>query len=208
MSGILKGFAIAAGTRLASSAVLSRPRTPASAAISQEERLSERPDPETPATNPVNIDYDRHLKAYGAEIQALWVDVNENDRRIAAQMEFVERRFREVSDEILQPRPEVDEKMFERIANLERTLLDQSISLGALRERVEAADQNMQRLIGAIERLCERTPSGSIELAQPEPSGVPDPFQAQVSFQAQLNDAMRRPNEPPATSREIRPRVA
>jgi predicted nucleic acid-binding Zn-ribbon protein len=63
----------------------------------------------------------------------------------------------------------------QRFADLERSLLAQSISIRGLSERAEAYDANVQRLIAAIERLCEQVPP-------PVPS----------TFEAQLEHAMKR----------------
>lgn len=188
MAGILKGLAIVGGTGLAVFVVLSRPK----------QRLQLHG----------TADFEQRLRAQESDLRAIRVDVDEADRRIGAQMEFVERRMREIKEEIpsvvearlnshmaeMQARLEsqierryldsvarleqtIDQKLSDRISSLERTLLEQSLSIGTLRERAETTEQNLQRLITAVERLCER--------AQPAPAST---------FQAELDHAMRNPN--------------
>ena len=238
MAGFLKGLAILAGTGLGASAVLARPprrsvvsRLEPEPVIERLDRMEVRLDTvEHPDPKPAIAEFDRRLQSQETEIHSLRVDVTETGRRITAQMDYVERRFREVSEEIpvvveaslnarigeMQARLEseidarhkdslitfekaIDKKVTERISALERTLLDQSVSIGALRERAEATDQNLQRLIGAIERLGERTQLEPLEFAARPP--VPSD-----SFTAQLNEAMRGSNGPVQIPREMRPK--
>ena len=186
MAGILKGLAIAGGTGVAVFVVMSRRKQPLHG----------------------TGDFEQRLRTQEAELRAIRVDVEEADRRIGAHMEFVDRRFQEIKEEIpalvearlnthitqMQARLEsqieqryndsfatleqtIDQKLSDRISSLEKTLLEQSSSIGTLRERAETTEQNLQRLISAVERLCER--------AQPATPNI---------FQSELDQAMRDPN--------------
>lgn len=73
---------------------------------------------------------------------------------------------------------------------LERRLLEQSIAIESLRERILETESNLRRLIAALEQLCERIP------ARPAP-----PAPVLLPFEAHLNDAV---NE---ESPERRPRL-
>lgn len=148
---------------------------------------------------PVSPDLIRRVEEQGAEIEVLRVKIGEAERRAVAAVEAVETRFRQVRQEIpslvesnvaarlgeVESRTEtqVETKVSERIGSLERTLAEQSVSIGALRDRAQDTDVNLQRLIAAIERLCERTPQAPAtvlpfeahmaEAAQREPSAEP-----------------------------------
>jgi uncharacterized coiled-coil protein SlyX len=77
----------------------------------------------------------------------------------------------------------VEFKVSERIAALERAVGEQSVSLDALRTRAQDTDANLQRLIVAIEKLCERTPL---------PAPVPQSHPIVLPFEAHLNEARER----------------
>lgn len=51
----------------------------------------------------------------------------------------------------------IDDKISHRIATLEKAMLDQSSIVTALGRRAVESDMNLQRLISAVERLCEKT---------------------------------------------------
>lgn len=57
----------------------------------------------------------------------------------------------------------IDDKVSDRIAALEKAMLDQSALVTALSQRAIESDLNLQRLISAIERLCDR-PGSSPEV--------------------------------------------
>ena len=71
----------------------------------------------------------------------------------------------------------IDEKISSRISAIEKTLADQSESIEVLKEHTGETDRNLQRLVIAIEKLCERA-----QLIEPEPS----------SFEGHMDDAMQR----------------
>jgi chromosome segregation ATPase len=83
----------------------------------------------------------------------------------------------------------IDEKISSRIGAIEKTLAGQSESIEALREHSAETDRNLQRLVVAIEKLCERA-----QLIPAEPS-----------FEAHMDDAMQRePGTPVLRNEEPR----
>jgi uncharacterized coiled-coil protein SlyX len=78
----------------------------------------------------------------------------------------------------------IDEKIASRIGSMEKALADQAGSIAALSARTAETDNNLQRLVTAIERLCER--------AQLIPSAPPVQHDSRLPFESQLNDAMGR----------------
>ena len=50
----------------------------------------------------------------------------------------------------------IDDRISDRMSTLEKALLDQSSIVTALSQRAVESDMNLQRLISAVERLCER----------------------------------------------------
>jgi uncharacterized coiled-coil protein SlyX len=86
----------------------------------------------------------------------------------------------------------IDQKISERISALENTLAEQSASIAVLRKGAEAADANLHRLIGSVERLCE---AAQFARAQPaaEPAPAPAGSMEGVLFHRQLTQALRHP---------------
>ncbi|MDP9170865.1 MAG: S46 family peptidase [Acidobacteriota bacterium] len=70
----------------------------------------------------------------------------------------------------------------ERTSVLERTILEQSISIRSLRQTAEEADAAMRRVIEVVERLSERTPAAT----------------SPASFEALLGKALENPRPPNA----------
>src|SRR6185312_3325142 len=111
------------------------------------------------------------------------------ERSVAARTEDLQSRF---STEIEQSRERmlevferaIDDRISSRIGAIERTLAEQAGSIEALNTRAAETDRNLQRLVSAIEKLCERT---QLIPAAAEPA--PPPARA---FESQLQDAMRR----------------
>jgi hypothetical protein len=93
----------------------------------------------------------------------------------------------------------VEIKISDRITALERALGEQSASIDALRNRAQETDSNLQRLIVAIERLCERTQT----LQTPPPVPVPAPAQGPVvvPFSAHLEEVIETEVDPAAVFR-------
>lgn len=65
----------------------------------------------------------------------------------------------------------IDERVADRVETLERAVLQQSSIVTTLRHRAVETDMNVQRLIGAVERLCERAPAGPQDPSLPAPPG-------------------------------------
>lgn len=109
------------------------------------------------------------------------------ERTVSARTEDLQSRF---SAEIEQSRERmlqvferaIDDRISARIGAIEKTLADQAGSIEALNARAAETDHNLQRLVAAIEKLCERT--------QLIPPAAGDP--APRAFASQLQDAMRR----------------
>lgn len=55
----------------------------------------------------------------------------------------------------------IDDKVSGRIASIEKALLDQSTLVTVLSQRAIESEMNLQRLISAVERLCDRPGLGS-----------------------------------------------
>ena len=87
----------------------------------------------------------------------------------------------------------IDSKVSTRLTTLEKALIDQAAVITALSKRAVEAEDNFQRLIGAVERLCEQK--------QTETPRVELPFERQLSEAFQ-----RHPGGPQAES-GFRPRI-
>lgn len=72
----------------------------------------------------------------------------------------------------------IDSKVSARLSTLEKALIDQAAVITALSKRAVEAEENFQRLIGAVERLCEQKQSTA-----PRPD---------LPFERQLNEAFQR----------------
>jgi hypothetical protein len=70
----------------------------------------------------------------------------------------------------------IDDKISLRISMLEKALIDQSAIVTTLSQRAIEAEANFQRLISAVERLCERKEQPVLDLP----------------FERQLNEAFQR----------------
>jgi hypothetical protein len=94
----------------------------------------------------------------------------------------------------------VEEKISQRVASLEKALIDQAGIITTLSERAIQADSNLQRLISAVEKLCERT-----EARPADPRSEP----RELPFESQLSDAVKRQQEGPAQRVDsgFRPRI-
>jgi uncharacterized coiled-coil protein SlyX len=99
----------------------------------------------------------------------------------------------------------LDNKVSLRIAILEKTLVDQSGIITALSQRAIESDMNLQRLISAVEKLCERTdPRAPAPATQQGDSSLSD-----VPFDKHLSDAIKRPPQsaPPTAPSGFRPSI-
>lgn len=147
---------------------------------------------------PVRAALARRVEEAESELQSLRGRIADTERRATAAIEAVGARLGHVGNEIpalveskvsetlteLEARIEaqVEAKVSERIGAIEKTLSEQSGSIIALRDRAVETDANLQRLIAAIEKLCERTAPPS------QPAVLP--------FEAHLAEASQREAEP------------
>ena len=83
---------------------------------------------------------------------------------------------------------QIEARVSERIGVLEKTLAEQSSSIGALRDRAVETDANLQRLIVAIEKLCER----SAPAPQAEQSSAAVPFETRRADAPQREPESKR----------------
>ena len=100
----------------------------------------------------------------------------------------------------------IDSKVSARLSTIEKALIDQAAVITALSKRAVESEENFQRLIGAVERLCEQkqTPAPRIELPferqlseafQRQP-GVPQPetgFRPKIVPEDEIKERHRRP---------------
>jgi hypothetical protein len=87
----------------------------------------------------------------------------------------------------------IDNKVSLRISTLEKALIDQSAIVTTLSQRALKAEANFQRLISAVERLCERKEQPVLDLP----------------FERQLSEAFQRQPAPSALRLDsgFRPRI-
>jgi len=147
---------------------------------------------------PVRAALSRRIEGAEGELQSMRARLRETEGRAAAAIEAIEARVGHIGNGIpalveskiseslteLEARIEaqVEARVSARIGAIEETLSEQSVSIGALRDRAVETDANLQRLIAAIEKLCERTASPS------QPAVLP--------FEAHLAEASQREPEP------------
>jgi uncharacterized coiled-coil protein SlyX len=84
----------------------------------------------------------------------------------------------------------IDEKIASRISSMEKALADQAGSIASLSARTAETDNNLQRLVTAIERLCER--AQLIPAAPERRPAQPAQYESRLPFESQLSDAMGR----------------
>lgn len=65
----------------------------------------------------------------------------------------------------------IETRVVDRIARLEQNLMSQSQAIVSLRERSNQTDEHLQKLLGAVERLCERAELQSKIQILPESPG-------------------------------------
>ncbi len=92
----------------------------------------------------------------------------------------------------------IDSKVSMRVSTIEKALIDQSAIIAALSQRAIEAEQNFQRLIGAVERLCEQKEAASTARVSFDPA-----------FARQLSDTFQRPPAPSGLQPDsgFRPRI-
>jgi len=116
--------------------------------------------------------------------------IDDMRNRFAAEIEQSQQRTLEMFERA------IDEKISSRIGSIERALADQAGSIEALSVRTKETDSNLQRLVMAIEKLCERAqliaPVSEERLAQVPPYTKPWQRDSPMPFESQLDDAMHR----------------
>jgi hypothetical protein len=85
----------------------------------------------------------------------------------------------------------IDNKVSLRISALEKALIDQSAIVTALSQRAVEAEENFQRLISAVERLCERKEQPVLDL--PFERHLSEAFQRQPATSVLPLDSGFRP---------------
>jgi len=139
--------------------------------------------------------------------------------RIAAEMEQSHQRTLATFERT------IDEKISSRIGSMERSLAEQAGSIEALRTRATETDTNLQRLVVAIEKLCDRAQfAATVPDRQPAPieetggkrqdrpphsAAIQEPrqYETRLPFESQLHDALRREPVVPVLKTEDDPAV-
>jgi uncharacterized coiled-coil protein SlyX len=78
------------------------------------------------------------------------------------------------------------EQLSARVGAIELTLTEQAGAIQTLNVRTSETDANLQRLVVALEKLCDR-----VQLLAPEPEQTREP-ETRLPFESQLHDAMDR----------------
>jgi uncharacterized coiled-coil protein SlyX len=92
-----------------------------------------------------------------------------------------------------------------RMTTIEKTLIDQSGIIATLSERAIESETNLQRLISAVEKLCERTDARSVAST---PAASREPSFAELPFESHLKQAIQRqPDAGAVRSDGFRPRI-
>jgi primosomal protein N' len=195
-SRILKGFAVAAGAGLAAGFSRGRKRQSLSMnhsdsmdnddpkLIARLERIEDRLDAfESNNRRTLESVLEKTLAPYVETLRArLQIDIRESmDTRLNA--------FEQA----------IDQKVSNRVAALEKVLIDQSTIITTLSQRAVEAEENFQRLISAVERLFAQREGA--------PAGKPviSPAAFETSFEKQLNDALQA--GPVVVPEGFRPRI-
>jgi uncharacterized coiled-coil protein SlyX len=151
------------------------------------------------------------------DIESLRAQLAETGQKVAGQMAGIEGRVAEVARDLpamiesfVQPRVDelraemrasmdttiasfektIDDKVSERMARIESTLVEQSGAITALSQKAIDSDLNLQRLISAVEKLCERT-----EPAFPQPAAKERSLM-DLPFEKHLSEAITRQTQP------------
>lgn len=110
--------------------------------------------------------------------------------RFTLQIEQSERRTMQMFEHA------IEDKISSRIASIERALGEQAGSIEVLTARTVETDNNLQRLVSAIEKLCERAqliaPSPDQQYAPPQAVQRGRQYETRLPFESQMQDAMRR----------------
>lgn len=187
---ILKGLAVAAGTGVAVGIGSGRQRQKAMSDSSSDEKMIERLD-----RIELRLDAVEHSNRdtlAGLLESTLAPHIDDLRSRLNAEMqESMDARLDEFEKSI-------DSKVSTRISALENALIEQSSVITVLSKRAVEAEENFQRLIAAVERLCEQKEAG-------RPSVTPAAFEA--PFEQHLKDAIQRQPAAAADDHGFRPRI-
>jgi hypothetical protein len=155
-----------------------------------------------------------------SDIEALQLQLNEMRQRVASD---VKREIPAILESIIGPQVEyirirleadlqestkntlatfeqaLDNKVSLRMSMLEKALIEQSGIITTLSERAIESDTNMQRLISAVEKLCEARPTPAVR-----ESSFPE-----LPFERHLSEAIKGQPEPPVQYPDsgFRPRI-
>jgi hypothetical protein len=133
----------------------------------------------------------RRIDAQDAELQRLRALVDDRGSTIQSQLEAEMEEQHRRSFAALEQKVEI--AIADRIAAVERRLMEHSESINDLRARAQDTDANLKRLILAIEKLVDRTQTIPQAPASVAPS--PPPLPVVGPFEAQLNEARRKDEE-------------
>ena len=158
--------------------------------LSRLEAIERRFDAASEPRPAVNVtELTRRIDAQDAELERLRALVDDRANSIHSELEAEMEERQQRSFAALEQKVEL--AIADRIAAVERKLMEHSDSIEDLRARAQDTDANLKRLILAIEKLVERT-----QLAQaPPPAPPPIPSTVVVPFEAHLNEARRKEEE-------------
>jgi hypothetical protein len=101
----------------------------------------------------------------------------------------------------------IEKRVIGRITTLENSLVEQSQSIASLHEKSLKTDDNLQRLLEAVERLCSRAEAHA-QIAVPRPaSPLPPPPKSEPELEPEMEFAGARQNvrhDPPLSGRGLR----
>lgn len=116
--------------------------------------------------------------------------IEDLENRFAVELEQTQQRTLEVFERA------IDEKISSRIGSIERALAEQGQSIQLLNTRTADTDSNLQRLVMAIEKLCDRAQLLPPSAQESRPQEPQLPFEQQMNEarmnEARINEAMRR----------------
>lgn len=121
------------------------------------------------------------------------------DAQVSGRMSELEQRLRGEFQEIHARTVDafvqtIENRVIGRIGSLETNLVTQAQEITALREKTVKTDESLQKLLTAVERLCERAEArAQVPIAAPPPPAAP----SQESFAAHYQRAIARTETAP-----------
>jgi hypothetical protein len=163
----------------------------------------------------------QHVEAFGQKVALLERQVPTHiEAAVGAKVAELEQKlrgeFQEIHHRTVDAFAEaIENRVVNRIAALESNLVEHSQSIGTLREKSLKTDDNLNRLLDAVERLCARAEAQTQVVAahaEPPVPPVPSPAPMPETFASHLQQAMERQPEPepepamaaPAPKREFK----